>query len=351
MATKSDIKKRNTGRSLKLISYYLLYVSIMFSCDLDIVSDITGKVGISPFYSTNLFGNVIYEAPYFYALKSNYSVYGDTGNQLFSIYRYDDSSFTEERVLTSLYSISDIVIAGGHLYYTSNSEHKIYKVADVGSIASGSLPTTPVSYAGTGTQGTVDGTGTASAQFDTPMFIATDNTTLWVLEAGGLREIDLSNAAVTTNGAAMDTSTYGTMIYANSKIYAVNATDYTVAEVDTTGPTITTWIGNSGNAGVDNGTGTAAKITFLVDMAADSDYLYFTDAIYSSGIYYYSVRKAAFADKVVTRVFGMSALSTTPPQEATGTGSDVYLYFPDGIEVLDGELYLSTQTGFFRYTP
>ena len=84
-----------------------------------------------------------------------------------------------------------ITAAGGYLYVASRDDHTILKVDPV--TLSDSV------FAGSGTDDTVDGTGTA-ASFDKPVEIAADESFLYVSEWGGgaVRKISLETAEVTT---------------------------------------------------------------------------------------------------------------------------------------------------------
>ncbi|MCE9501040.1 MAG: hypothetical protein K8R21_11175 [Leptospira sp.] len=86
---------------------------------------------------------------------------------------------------------NNIVAVNGFLYVTDTSGSKIRKID-----LTGTNPVTTI--AGSGVAATVDGVG-LTAQFNQPFGITSDNTNLFVSEAtGAIRQIKLSNFAVTT---------------------------------------------------------------------------------------------------------------------------------------------------------
>lgn len=165
---------------------------------------------------------------------------------------------------------------GAVMYITDTLNNLIRKII----MSDGTVST----FAGSGTQSSVDGTGTA-ATFNRPRYLAIDSTdtNLYVTDSGHLvRQIVIATQKVTTiagSGTASSTDGTGTSASFNTpRGIAIDPTDSYLYITDNGGHTlrkieiatgIVTTLAGSGTAGDTNGTGTAAAISTPWDVVLD----------------------------------------------------------------------------------
>lgn len=179
------------------------------------------------------------------------------------------------------YGPRGITTDGSNLYVTDRFNHKIRKIV----IANGVVTT----LAGSGTVGTVDGTGTV-ASFSAPSGLTTDGTNLYVADSGNhrIRKIVIATGVVTT-------------------------------------------LAGSGTAGDVDATGVLASFNSPQDITTDGNNLYMTQWGNSS----YKIRKIEIATGVVTTLAGSgiggavdgtgTAASFSGPAGITTDGSNLYV--------------------------
>ena len=205
-----------------------------------------------------------------------------------------------------------------------------------------SLSTVVNTFAGNGSQGSTDGTGT-SASFDGPSGIATDGTNLYVMELGGhlLRQIIISTGVVTTtagdgtNGSSNGTGTSAS--FNNSYDITTDGTNLYVADtfnrlirqiVISTG-VVTTLAGTNGSSGSANGTGTSASFNSPHGITTDGTNLYVSDT--SNNL----IRQIVISTGVVTTLAGTGSSGS-----ANGTGTSASFNSPRGITTDGTNLYV-----------
>ena len=185
---------------------------------------------------------------------------------------------------------SSIVAAGGStLYVADTNNHRIRRVRPGAAAAAAQVS----DFAGSGTAGYADGTGTA-AQFDNPTGLAVSGTTLYVADSGNnrIRSIDLAN----------------------------------------TNKTVST-IAGSGTQGHADGVGTAAQFNGPIGIAVSGGTLYVAD------LNNHRIRAVDIATKTVRNIAGDGTREST-----NGIGTAARFSNPTGIAVSGSTLYVSTRS-------
>ncbi|MBK9502396.1 MAG: hypothetical protein IPO06_24045 [Leptospiraceae bacterium] len=223
--------------------------------------------------------------------------------------------------------------SSGNIYVGDTQNNKIRK------ITSGGVVTT---LAGSGAQGSADGTGT-SATFYYPYQIAVDSSNdLYVTDAGNnkIRKVTSSGVVTTfagsgSTGSADATGTaasfsypLGVAIDSNGIIYVSDANNNKIRKITSSG-VVTTFAG-SGSAGATDATGASASFNSPHSIAIDlSGNLYVADMNNNK------IRKIT-SSGVVTTLAGSGAQGSVD-----GTGTSATFYSPQGIAVdSNGNLYI-----------
>ncbi len=213
----------------------------------------------------------------------------------------------------------------GNLYVSDQLNNRIRKIV----IATGAVST----LAGNGTDGFADGSGT-SANFSSPIGIATDGSSVYVADANNnrIRKVIISSGLVSTlagnssasfvNGtgtAASFSNPSGVTYDGNGNLYIADQYNNRIRKIVISTGVVTTLAG-SGTANATDGTGTAAGFDNPVDVSFDGiGNVYVTDQNNNK------IRKVATATGVVTTVAGSSAGTTD------GTGAAAKFNSPAGI--------------------
>ena len=177
----------------------------------------------------------------------------------------------------------DGTVDNGNLYVTEFGNHLIRKIV----ISSGVVTT----FAGTGSRGSADGTGTA-ASFNFPQGITNDGTNLFVADVGNhlIRKIVISSGVVTTiagTGSAGNADGTGTAASFNApgitndgtNLFVADRRNNTIRKVVISTGVVTTLAGTAGTSGTTDGTGTAALFNYPAGITSDGTSLYVTDNI------------------------------------------------------------------------
>ncbi|AYL95827.1 MBG domain-containing protein [Mucilaginibacter celer] len=200
-------------------------------------------------------------------------------------------------------------------------------------------------FAGSTTSGSADGTGTA-ARFNGALNVANDaagnvyvtdqinNLIRKITPAGVVTTLagSGSQGAVNGNGTAASFShPTGLAVDASGNVYVADQSNNLIRKITPTGD-VTTFAG-SGSQGAVNGTGTAASFNLPTDITIDSNgNLYVTD------LFNNQIRKITPAGVVST--FAGSGVQGS----ANGTGTAASFNYPTGIAVdLSGNLYVADQ--------
>ena len=174
----------------------------------------------------------------------------------------------------------DGTVDNGNLYVTEFGNHLIRKIV----ISSGVVTT----FAGTGSRGSADGTGTA-ASFNYPQGITNDGTNLFVADVGNhlIRKIVISSGVVTTiagTGSAGNADGTGTAASFNApgitndgtNLFVADRRNNTIRKVVISTGVVTTFAG-TGSAGSADGTGTAASFNYPQSITHDGTSLFVMD--------------------------------------------------------------------------
>ena len=180
----------------------------------------------------------------------------------------------------SFYSPGGITSDGTNLFVADVGNHLIRKIV----ISSGVVTT----IAGTGSTGSSDGTGTA-ASFNLPFGITNDGTNLFVVDAQNhlIRKIVISSGVVTTfagtgsRGSADGTGTAASfnapgITNDGTNLFVADRRNNTIRKVVISTGVVTTFAG-TGSAGSADGTGTAASFNYPQSITHDGTSLFVMD--------------------------------------------------------------------------
>ncbi|SVB99016.1 uncharacterized protein METZ01_LOCUS251870, partial [marine metagenome] len=192
-----------------------------------------------------------------------------------------------------------ITIDGTNLYVADGDNHKIRKI----NTSTGVVTT----LAGSGSSGSTDATGTA-AKFNTPRGITTDGTNLYVVDSNNhkIRKIAISTGAVTTlagsgsQGSADGTGTAATfknprgITTDGTNLYVADASNHKIRKIAISTGVVTTLAGSTSYGSTD-ATGIAARFNSPFGITTDGTNLYVTEHG-NDKIRKIALRKTATAD-------------------------------------------------------
>lgn len=225
----------------------------------------------------------------------------------------------------------DLRMIDGYLYIMAGScIHKLNLTTNAVSI-----------FAGQGSTGYVDGTGTAAKFFNAYSFANVDGL-LYIADSGNnrIRKIELSSSAVTTFAGRAQGYVDGTgsdaafaspsgVAVANGSLYVADSYNHRIRKIDLASKAVTTFAGQSAT-GFADATGTAAKFYYPYGVAVANGFLYVADS------YNHRIRKIDLANNAVTTLAGQSSYGI-----ADGTGTAAMFRYPRGLAVADGFLYVA----------
>ena len=217
----------------------------------------------------------------------------------------------------------------GNLYVTDNSTHVVQKIDSANQVTTFA--------GGSGSAGTVDGTGT-SARFNQPSGIsAAANATLTVADTANatIRRVSSSQVvtliagSTTSRGNADGAGTAATFampigLAQNSAgtFYIADATNHTIRALSSSN-VVTTFAGAAGSSGSADGTGGAARFNYPTGIAVDS-----SGTVYVADTTNNLIRKIT-SGGVVSTVAGVVGVSGW--QDGTGAGAQFNM--PGGLAV------------------
>lgn len=224
--------------------------------------------------------------------------------------------------------------SGGNVYVTDRADHTVRKITSAGAVST---------VAGqAGASGSIDGTG-AAARFDSPGGIAVDSSgNLFVADTGNrtIRRITPAGNVTTFAGAAGQPGNVdgtgsnarfnalaGLTIDGSGNLYVVDTVSHVVRKITPAGA-VTTYAGQAGSPGTNDGAGVVARFMTPFGIAADS-----SGVLYVADTGNESIRRIS-ADGVVS-TFAGSALAggAVLAGNIDGTGAGARFFRPQGVAV------------------
>lgn len=231
------------------------------------------------------------------------------------------------------------VDASGNAYVAERARHRILRFASDGTVSV---------WAGSGVQGTLDGTGT-QARLSNPQFLAIDGTgNLFVVEDAGstprIRRISAAQEVTTFHLFGSGGGVAAIAAGADGSVYGLGtgALSNTVQRI-APGGVVSLVAGGAGQEGNVDGSGASARFNSPSGLAFGADgHLYVTDSNNRT------VRRVTTAGAVTT-VSGAAVLPVVP---ADGTGSAGRYEFPTAIgRAPNGDLLVGDVSTMRRLTP
>jgi sugar lactone lactonase YvrE len=235
----------------------------------------------------------------------------------------------------SFYNPTGVAVdVSGNIYVADKSNHKIRKITAAGVVTT---------LAGSGTAGSADGTGTA-ATFNNPAGVAVDASgNIYVADKDNhkIRKITAAGVVTTLAGSGTDGSADGTgtaatfslpegvAVDASGNIYLADTGNDKIRKI--TAAAVVTTLAGSGTAGSTDGTGTAATFDLPTGVAVDA-----FGNIYVADQNNHKIRKITSAG-VVTTLAGSGTDGLVD-----GTGTAAFFYNPTGVAVdVFGNIYVA----------
>jgi hypothetical protein len=238
------------------------------------------------------------------------------------------------RTAASFQNPVGITTDGTNLYVADARNHLIRKIV----ISTGVVTT----VAGTGSSGSVDGTGTG-ASLNLPIGITVDETNLYVVEQDNymIRQIVISTGVVTkvagtgSSGSADGTGTSASFnkpvgITTDGTNLYVGDTDNNLIRKIVISTGVVTTLAGTGSSGSVNATGTSASFNTPRGITTDGTNLYVADALN------HLIRQIVISTGVVTTLAGTAGTSGS----SNGTGTSASFYQPSGITTDGTNLYV-----------
>lgn len=237
-------------------------------------------------------------------------------------------------VAASFNSPAGITIHGNYLYVADTNNNKIRKIE----MATGMVAT----FAGSGTEGGADGTGTA-ASFHMPWGITTDGVHLYVIQTQSpkIRKIAIATGVVTTlagdgsfgstdgPGASASFSYPRGITTDGTHLYVADLYNNKIRKIVIATGVVSTLAG-SGSSGSANGVGAAASFHRPEDITVVGNHLYVADS------YNNKIRKIEMATGIVTTFAGSDSYGGED-----GTGVVASFRSPSGITTDGVHLYVA----------
>ncbi len=226
------------------------------------------------------------------------------------------------------------------LYVTDSSTNTIHTVGIDGDIT--------LLAGSSGQAGTIDANAT-EALFNQPQALAVTSTgTVYVTDTANATLRQISNGEVTTLAGAANlrgntdgmganatfTRPIGLALDSAGNLYVADATNHTIRKISSAG-VVTTWAGQAGITGSDDGIGTAAHFNYPTGLAFDSnDNLYVADTTNNT------IRKIT-PEGVVNTLAGTVGCSGS----TDGSGTEALFNRPTGLAVDSGDNLYVADTG------
>ena len=221
-------------------------------------------------------------------------------------------------------SPAGIAAIGTTLYVCDNVNHTISSLPAGGG-------TVTILAGLTGNPGSSDGSG-STARFSAPQGIATDGTDLYVVDAGNnaIRKVTTAGAVTTLAGSVGQFDDPRGIAFLNDALYVSDTGDHMIRKVLFPSGTVSDFAGSSGNAGLEDRTGTEARFSSPTGITAVDSVLYVSD----TGNH--AVRRISTLRKVTTFVGNPGAATTR-----NGDSNNALLNAPTGITGVEGTIYFT----------
>ena len=233
-----------------------------------------------------------------------------------------------------------ITADAGTLYVADSSNHRIRRVT----IGATAAATQVSDFAGSGTAGHANATGTA-AQFNNPVGIAIGGTALYVSETGNqrIRVIDIVSGAVSDlagstagyangAGAAARFNSPGGLAVSGDTLYVADISNHRIRAVDITSGTVSD-VAGSGTPGHADGAGADARFSSPTGIAVNET----GTTLYVADSGNHRIRSIDIATKTVRTIAGDGTRATK-----NGLGTAARFQRPTGIAVSGNTLYVTT---------
>jgi hypothetical protein len=217
----------------------------------------------------------------------------------------------------------------GNLFVANTSSNTIRQIV----IDTATVTTLAGYWAGSGS---ADGTGT-DARFNRPYGLASDGAGyLFVADQSNhtIRKVVVSTGAVTTLAGSPGTSgsadgkgtgagfnyPMGVAFDGEGNLFVADTENHTIRKIILATGAVTTFAGSAGNSGSSDGTGTAARFNYPLDIASDR-----AGNLFVADMNNHTIRKIVIATQAVTTVVGVPAqngvvLGTLPAGLASPAG-------------------------------
>jgi serine/threonine-protein kinase len=230
------------------------------------------------------------------------------------------------------------VDSAGTVYVADTQNNRIRKITSAGVVTT---------LAGSGANGSADGTGSA-AQFWSPFGVAVDSSgTVYVADTNSqsIRKISPAGMVTTlaggafgsadgTGSAAQFKSPAGVAVDSSGTVYVGDSQNHLIRKITPSG--VVTTLAGSGASGSTDGTGSAAPFNYPKGLAVDS-----SGTVYVADTNNNRIRKITSAG-VVTTLAGSGAYSF-----ADGTGSAAAFYTPSDVAVDSaGTVYVADSNNY-----
>jgi len=242
------------------------------------------------------------------------------------------------------YPIGVAVDSSGNVFVADESNHRIRKIDSSGVVTT---------FAGDGTSGYLDGTGT-NAKFNCPSAVAVDSSgNVFVADSPNYRIRKIYSSGVVTTLAGDGTSGYldgtgtnaklgyinGIAVDSDGNLFVTDQTNRRIRKIDSSG--VVTTLAGDGTSGYLNGIGTNAKFDGLSGIAVDSD-----GNLFVADMYNHRIRKID-SSRLVTTLAGGGYVFDEMMHEligayADGNGTNAKFYRPNGVAVdSDGNVFVA----------
>ncbi len=237
----------------------------------------------------------------------------------------------------------------GHVYVADQANDTVRQITTAG----GGVVTTLLGLAPHA--GEVDGAALGGAEFDGPVGLCTDGTTLYLIDSYGntVREIDPVTLQVTTLAGGSYGTADGVGVSAQfdnptdcvcdqaGNLYVADTDNETIRKIVIATAKVSTLAGLAGTEGFQDGTGNMALFEYPRGLALDSN-----GSLYVADLYNCAIRQIDPTTGKVTTFAGPGAPAC---EDSDGTGIGASFSYPGGLyDDGQGNLYVAEESGALR---